>query len=207
MLIFLDFLRFWYSTAHPCRDAGALRGPTQSQEANGLLALKTSVLAQLRVNIAIRFNILAPERTAFNAEGLGVSEQIARVFSHARMSRKLWSFAHVLLPSLASQTSSAFELYVFYSKYTPGNWTAVFEAIVASYAFAHLVPIQNFKEAWTSLQSRCIPDVPFITTRLDDDDGLAPTFVERLRGHALIAWIAEKPRKDVIVERLLLWLS
>jgi hypothetical protein len=182
----------------------ASEGDTVLKTAPTVRASMPDVLdARLRVHIGTRFHIMLPRRhSVFNPKNLSIPELIPFVMNHERLTRRLWAFGQVLLPSLASQTCKEFDLYIYYSVFTPANWTAVFAALVAPYPFAHLVPVSDFPEVYSSFSQLCPPEdsgLPFITTRLDDDDGLAPKFVERLRNHALAVWAANESINGTIV--------
>jgi hypothetical protein len=151
---------------------------------------QTSALADrgstLRVHIGLQFY---------------VDKRVSVVMNHERMSRELWAFGKVLLPSLASQTSNAFDLHIYYNAFTPSSWTTAFAILVAPYPFARLIPVSNAEVANASLSQNCPPGdsgLPFVTTRIDAEEGLAPTFIERLRSHALAAWTSNAVNDTIV---------
>ena len=121
--------------------------------------------------------------TRFNVRMKWLDE--ARGVSDEWLEHRVALFERFCLPSVRAQTCQDFTWLVFMDASTPGQWKERIESHARTYS--NLVPRYVELFDWFALRAameEVVPpraDVDLITTRLDNDDSLARTMMERVQ--------------------------
>lgn len=122
--------------------------------------------------------------TRFN---IATSGREARIRNQAGwLSGRFDLFERYCLPSMAAQTSRDFRWLVFFDEATPGEFVSRIEECrkLACFepVFSGLFPASGWGDA---VQSAVGPEAEYVlTTRLDNDDAICPSFLATLRAEA-----------------------
>ena len=125
--------------------------------------------------------------TRFNLRGMEDTPSSAKMVDEAYLAHRLELFERYCLPSVRSQTVQEFKWLVLFADETPGPIRARVEAYAAEWS--NLVPIWLPRGASTVgplVVAPYLDDSPqtLLTTRLDNDDGLARDYVAKVQRHA-----------------------
>lgn len=101
------------------------------------------------------------------------------VYSKKRLDEKIKAFTEFTLPSIASQTHIPFKWYVFYSKQLPKKYKEQLNQAVKQYSYIDLILVKNNNDMQKYIKDHS-PKNPYITVRIDDDDALAPNYLDIL---------------------------
>lgn len=105
-----------------------------------------------------------------------------KLFSKYRLKQKMKYFTKLCFPSILKQTNENWKWYIFISFELPEEYILELENLIKPYSskiFIHQVQdIPDFKK----LSSRILDKIskPFISSRIDDDDGISKIFVDRI---------------------------
>ena len=104
------------------------------------------------------------------------------LFSKKRLEQKMNYFQSLTLPSITQQKNKNWKWYIFISFELPDEYILELENLIKPFSnqiFIHQVnDIPDFK----SLSSKILEETPkpYISSRIDDDDGISENFVERI---------------------------
>jgi hypothetical protein len=132
----------------------------------------------MKVYIITRFSIFDPTSTSYRLTRNSKSvEQYKKVlFSKQRLSYKFTVFETITLPSIVQQTYKNFEWHIYTSSYLPEFYKKRLLYITKQFPYIKVFFIESFSQFNTiTFQDN------YCTIRLDDDDGLYPTFFELLQ--------------------------
>lgn len=115
-------------------------------------------------------------------------EYVATVLDDRRLKNRLELFRKVTLPSIAGQSitldSSWFKFCVFVSDSMPKSAYECLAEAVSSYSWCRIVPVGKERGALSGKVSdeveNFVNDEVFSSFRLDDDDALAKSYIEKL---------------------------
>ena len=136
----------------------------------------------------VRFSVLFGQQDFFSQmKGKSPEERREILFDPARMDDRFRYFEALTLPTLAAQQDDDWRAVIFYSTELPAAYRDRLLDLVSPHR--HIRPIayppdQMLAAALGRQMTELVPDAqsPRASFRLDDDDGLACTFIERLRG-------------------------
>jgi len=129
-----------------------------------------------------------PSQTgAFNNRGQSLEEIRAELYAPERLDTRLFFFERLVLPSLRAQTDPDFTLVLMMGDRLPEPWRGRLLELIAD--MPQIKPVflaegQNHMEACRDvmLAERDQGADLVVEFRLDDDDAVAASFIERLRG-------------------------
>ena len=104
------------------------------------------------------------------------------LFSKKRLDKKMIYFKRLTFPSIIKQKNKNWKWYIFISFELPEEYILQLEKLINPFSkqiFMHQVQdILDFK----SLSSRILEEIPkpYISSRIDDDDGISENFVEQI---------------------------
>jgi hypothetical protein len=101
-----------------------------------------------------------------------------KLFSPKRLGFKFEVFEKMTLPSVLKQTNTNWEWIIFTSSYLPEEYKKKILDLISPHKQITCKFIESFKEFNFEPKNK---EEKFCTLRLDDDDGLAPTFLEKLQ--------------------------
>ena len=135
----------------------------------------------------VRFSVLFGAQDFFSEmKDKSPEERRAILFDPARMDDRFRYFEALTLPSLTAQQDDDWRAVIFYSTELPPAYRDRLLDLVATHT--HLEPVAYAPDQKLAAELRrqvaaYIPDPPGLHAgfRLDDDDGLANTFIARLR--------------------------
>jgi hypothetical protein len=146
--------------------------------------------------LATRFSVFDPQFNGFKITNLRKAitpEEIETLrdtlFSDERLEFKFKVFEKVTLPSIVNQTFKNFIWLIYTSKYLPEKFKDRLENLVKPFSMIKVKYVDTMMEAFSDID-REISHPEYATIRLDDDDGLCPTFIE---------WLDEHKTKEEIV--------
>ena len=143
-----------------------------------------------------RFSIPVPEegrRPFVAARNKKYKDYLNILFSYERLQRKMSIFEKLSIPSFVAQTSKDFKWYIITSHKLPSNFLNKLENLLKPHSFIKLHFVDNLGEFYKlsdSLLSKIKEN--YISCRIDDDDGIEKTFVEKMLKYVSL------PQKHVI---------
>ena len=133
--------------------------------------------------ISTRFSIFDPNigglRLKRNAKS--TQEYKNKLFDEGRLNYKFTSFELVTLPSIKKQTYKNYIWYIFTSVHLPQKFKDRLEKSIKDIKQIKCIYIDKIKD-FNKYKKESGFDV-YSTIRLDDDDGLAPNFLENINKH------------------------
>jgi hypothetical protein len=107
---------------------------------------------------------------------------IDHLYSKERLTNKLNSFLNLTLPSIVSQSYKPYKWLIFYSKQLPNKYKKMLTEAISKYPYIELVLTERFDNVSTEdIIAPYVPNSPYITVRIDDDDAFAPNYFSLLR--------------------------
>lgn len=106
-----------------------------------------------------------------------------RLFSTERLEQKFAIFQAITLPAVVQQTSDHWKWLIYTSDRLPNIYMTRLCSLVKGYANIAVVPVRDFADFFDQHGRYCFRG-PFATVRLDDDDGLDQSFVEKLQQYS-----------------------
>jgi len=100
------------------------------------------------------------------------------LFDPERMEKKFHVFHNVTLPSIKKQTDTNFTWLIYSSDKLPQEYKD--RLLQYRNDKIHIIFVKNFKEMYSDSRKQLEGKKNYSTTRLDDDDGLHPKFLESL---------------------------
>ena len=100
------------------------------------------------------------------------------LFDQERMEKKFHVFHNVTLPSIKKQTDTNFTWLIYSSDKLPQEYKD--RLLQYRNDKIHIIFVKNFKEMYSDSRKQLEGKKNYSTTRLDDDDGLHPKFLESL---------------------------
>ena len=118
----------------------------------------------------------------FDANTKGFRKPVKKeyLFSEERLKARFEIFEKNYVPSIHRQNYSDCEWYVMTSSHLPEKYSKRLERVVGSIPNVHIIPVENFAEFRETINTKLRNESNYISVRVDDDDGLAPTFASRL---------------------------
>lgn len=143
----------------------------------------------------------------------GVDAAAERLYDIPRMVRRFAFFENICLPSLANQTDMDFRLVALIGDTMPFRWRKRLKGLMEQYPFLEICtleaagPLNSTRRAFRRGWDR---SSKYITGfRLDDDDAVASTYIERTRAIAdqllTIGWADEDTPAAVCFHRGIYW--
>lgn len=162
------------------------QGAAAPSAASALRAYVAPPLAPYHVHVGVRMSLpYGTDKPAFNPQNLSAPKLRDLIYRETRMVHKLWSFKHMFLPAFAAQTDPEFDVVGYVGANMPAQWVAALRAIAEPYPFLSFVVLDHGRELPAAERARCRPaGGTHVSVRIDDDDGLHPQFVARVRQHA-----------------------
>jgi hypothetical protein len=111
---------------------------------------------------------------------LSESAYLAQLFDSSRLDGKFQAFETMTLPSVNAQTNCNYTWLLFTSTAMPAAYKDRLQRVTSSNPRIRILPVGSFAEMNTAIKSFTEKATAYTTLRLDDDDGLAPTFLEHL---------------------------
>jgi len=122
---------------------------------------------------------------------LSESAYLAQLLAPSRLDGKFHAFETMTLPSVNAQTCQNYTWLLFTSTAMPPAYMDRLRAATASNPRIRILQVDSFAEMNAAIRSETGKDkdkgTNYTTLRLDDDDGLAPTFLEHLNPYAYLA--------------------
>jgi hypothetical protein len=138
----------------------------------------------MKVYFITRFSIYDPHFKGFRLSSDHDPEEYERqLFSAPRMSHKFETFQRNTLPSVVKQSSGNWKWLIYTSDKLPGEYLQRLRNLVADHQNIEIIQVKGFQEFFEHDRSYAY-ESPFATVRLDDDDGLSPSFVETVQQYA-----------------------
>jgi hypothetical protein len=109
------------------------------------------------------------------------------LYSYSRLKKKMSIFKQLCLPSVINQTSKNWKWYIFISPLLPSDFLNELEICLGkylnNYIYLHFVDdMHDFLTLSNKILEKC--PKPYINCRLDDDDGIHETFVEKMERYS-----------------------
>lgn len=121
----------------------------------------------------------------FQVEHGSLQERMAYLYDPRRMAERMATFETMMLPPLRAQTDDDFTLLIVTGESLPDIWRDRLEAAVADMPQAVIracPPGPHRKVMQQAINDlRRFDDTPCLQFRMDDDDAVACTYIERLR--------------------------
>jgi len=102
------------------------------------------------------------------------------LYSDDRMYNRFKSFTRITVPSIKAQTYKNYKWLLFYSEKMPAKYFEKLRHSLKDILNYELIPVESVIDAehiFTNYPKR----QPYITLRIDDDDGLHPTYFQHLQ--------------------------
>lgn len=138
-----------------------------------------------------RFSVLTDDTRHNFKQAKNSSYDQARsvIFSPERMSKRLRLFEALTLPSLAkiAQHEPSYRHIVAISEAMPLRWKLRLFWLTWRYRWCQILPIHHqldMREEMRKAAAACAKAGKVFTFRIDDDDALAPTYVDTIRAHS-----------------------
>ena len=137
----------------------------------------------MQTYIITRFSIFDPLYKHFNLTDLTHYNRYgykSKLFSSRRLDFKFKVFERMTLASVIKQTNKNYSWYIYTSTQLPEKYKKKLLRMTESYVQIKCIFIDSFKEF------TFIPALPgsYCTVRLDDDDGLSPTFLANVQKYS-----------------------
>lgn len=104
------------------------------------------------------------------------------LFSKERLDKKMIYFEYLCFSSITSQTNKNWKWFIFVSYELPEEYLIFLEKLIKPYhnkIFIHFVSdMIDFKETLSNILNN--EKKPYISSRIDDDDGISDSFVEKI---------------------------
>jgi len=119
----------------------------------------------------------------------GEEEYLIKLFSKERLEGKMKYFRQLCFPSITNQTNTNWKWFIFISHFLPEEYILELEKMIEPFQgkiILHFVAnITDFK----NLSKTLLKDErqPFITSRIDDDDGISDIFVEEILKYSFLS--------------------
>lgn len=132
-----------------------------------------------------RFSIPIPENSSSipfkTAREHRYKDYLNILFSYERLKTKLCYFKNMCLPSIINQTSNKWKWYIFTSHKLPSNILMELQSLIRPYSAIQLHFVEDLDE-FRSLSNKILEKrkEKYINCRIDDDDGIHKTFVEKM---------------------------
>lgn len=134
----------------------------------------------MKVYFITRFSIFDPNKKAWATSRLLEDEYKKTLFSEDRLNVKFEAFETMTLPTILYQTNKNYEWIILASIYLSDTYKNRLHRLVDPHSRIHVKYIDTWKECMNFLES--YPYEPnYATVRIDDDDGLTPTYVEMVQ--------------------------
>lgn len=137
----------------------------------------------MSVHFITRFSIPDLQRKHFQ-----ISKQFSEpdykkfLFSKERLDKKMIYFENLCFPSIVNQRNNNWKWYIFISYELPEEYIISLEKLVEPYKnkiFIHFVSdMVDFNNTLSNILK--IQKKPYISSRIDDDDGISDSFVEKI---------------------------
>jgi hypothetical protein len=130
--------------------------------------------------ILTRFSIADYSCKGFvQTRALSEAEYLAQVFAPSRLDGKFQAFEIMTVPSVLAQTRTNYTWLIYTSAKLPTPYMERLQALSAKHSQIQIRYVESFQQMNEDVD-REIVGKAITTLRLDDDDGLAPTFLEHL---------------------------
>jgi len=116
---------------------------------------------------------------------LSESAYLAQLFEASRLNGKFHAFETMTLPSVNAQTCANYTWLLFTSTALPPESVDRLQRATASNPRIRILPVGSFAEMNAAIRVQTATETTYTTLRLDDDDGLCPTFLERLTPYTI----------------------
>lgn len=140
-----------------------------------------SVIFITRFSIPVNYDTNSKNHFQLSKE-CNEMEYLQKLYSKERMERKMNYFKQLCFPSITKQTNPNWKWYIMTSQYLPFEYLMELETMIKPFTdkikIHFVADIVDFKSLVHTLLSD--EDKPFITSRIDDDDGISLFFVEKL---------------------------
>jgi hypothetical protein len=100
------------------------------------------------------------------------------LFNPSRMEEKFHIFETITIPSIKKQTDKNFTWLIYSSESLPKEYKD--RLLEHKNAKTHIIFVKNFTAMYSDIKKHLQGKENYSTTRLDDDDGLNPKFLETL---------------------------
>ena len=128
-----------------------------------------------------------PAEGGFQVEHGSLEERIAYLYAPERLEERFRTFEAFTLPPLRAQTDGNFTFLIVIGDSLAAPWRARLEALVADLPQARIVerpPGPHRQVMQEVINSARRPKGPCLQFRMDDDDAVAVTYIEKLRAAA-----------------------
>ncbi len=126
-----------------------------------------------------------PAIGGFQVDHETVQERLNYLYADARMQERLRTFECFTLPAMRAQTDQNFTFLIIVGDQMPKKWLSALQYLVRDMpqAVIHAQPPAPHRQAMKEAIFAHLTDtgLPSIQFRMDDDDAVAVTYVERLR--------------------------
>lgn len=127
-----------------------------------------------------------PALGGFQTEHATLAERVRFLYAPERMEARLRAFEAFTLPALMGQTDPDFTLVVVIGDDLPGRWRERIEALLARLpqAVIRALPPGPHRSVMQAVINEARDGRPCIQFRMDDDDAVALSFVQKVRAAA-----------------------
>jgi hypothetical protein len=142
--------------------------------------------------IITRFSILDKNTRSFKLTRETRKKNIkSELFNKDRLNFKFAVFDKITYPSIKNQTDQNYTWLIYTSKYLPENYKDKLEKYREKNII--IIYVENFDEMSNDINLRLEKVPNFITSRLDDDDGLNPHFLDTLNKYNIPGTVVSLP--------------
>jgi hypothetical protein len=106
-----------------------------------------------------------------------------RLFDKARLDEKLNYFQNITLPSIVGQTCGEWKWHIYTSDRLPDEHMKRLRSLADGHENISVIPVKDLHEFYEQIRKYDY-GASFATVRLDDDDGLALSYVEKLQQYS-----------------------
>jgi Putative rhamnosyl transferase len=138
----------------------------------------------MTVYFVTRFSIYDPQFRGFRLT-VDYEEKVyeRRLFSTKRLDQKFATFQAITLPSVVQQSCDHWKWLIYTSDRMPDACMNRLRNLVKDYANIQVIPVTDFTDFFEQHKAYDFGN-SFATVRLDDDDGLDRSFVEKLQQYS-----------------------
>jgi hypothetical protein len=138
----------------------------------------------MKVYFITRFSIFDPEFGGFRlTKDYDRTEYERRLFNEDRLDHKFGDFENITFPSIVVQSCSDWMWQIYTSNRLPHKYMQRLSDLVKQYKTISLYKVKDFGEFFAKGSSYNYGN-SFATVRIDDDDGLNMSFVEKLQQYS-----------------------
>lgn len=138
----------------------------------------------MRVYFVTRFSIYDPQFRGFRlTTDHNQKEYERRLFSRDRLQNKFETFQTITFPSIVKQSCDDWKWLIYTSDQMPYEYMKRLRTLVKDYPSIALITVRNFDEFFEAHRTLDYGD-SFATVRIDDDDGVSLSFVEKLQQYS-----------------------